>query len=214
MEPVEPFVGGRQRPREHLNRLVGLANSIATIKGDGPIMVTQAGTGVTIGLDMAMLARILPRNGSWARITGSITAETPTKGRYKYAWEEVWKPEAGYGNKASPEVGGWATVSGGLEGLVNGVNEETADDRVAYNTIEDVNIAFDDAIAGDDYGNGVEILTTDVDGNDTQDYPIAPLGLGAVVWLWEVQTKDADGKKILEYWFQGENALTGECPEA
>jgi len=146
---------------------------------DGPIQIIykDGGTG-----DKWAVVRLGGRrsHGFHAEITGNATNGT---NRWKYAWSEVYKSGAGYGN--------WSALSGGRSG--------TTGTNPARNSIEDMNTG----VAAHVEGCGV-----DVDHLDTGDwtFEIMPCTTGNVVWIEEVPYGTG-----FEYWFSHVNSTDGTC---
>lgn len=146
---------------------------------DGPVQIIykDGGTG-----DKWAVVRLGGRrsHGFYAEITGRLADGT---NRWKYAWSEVYKSGAGYGN--------WSALSGGRSG--------TTGSNPARNTIEDMNTGG---------AAHVEGCGVDVDHLDTADWTFAimPCTTGNIVWIEEVPYGTG-----FEYWFSYENGVDGVC---
>ena len=118
-----------------------------------------------------------------AEITGNAADGTH---RWKYAWSEVYKSGAGYGN--------WSTLDGGRSG--------TTGSNPARNTIEDMNTGADAHIEG----NGVDPAHLDPAETGSDTFAIMPCTSGNIAWMHEV-----DRGETIEYWFSYENGVDGDC---
>jgi hypothetical protein len=156
----------------------GNLNSNATGGPATIVYVASSGTGVKWCIVKLGISSDSSKS-FWAEIGASPAADGTN--RFKYAWTEVYKSGAGYGN--------WSTLTGGRSG--------TTGTNPARNTIEDTNSG------SGTLGNGVAVANLDT---DDFTFTLSAAPSGAIVRMFEV----VQGTSI-EYWFAYENGVDGTC---